>query len=286
MAEEIYNKPMQGQNTAEAGNSEEDKTACLRFINEVAATVILVFCVVGAIVSFYIFACSSNRDVVQHEYVYTIRVDSTGLITKASQAQIDSVISTIKEHEHAIKDRYEYLLEQRENSENYLTIGGIFVTIVLSVFGFFGYKSFKSIEEDAKASAKKIAADKAEEIAEFKANTVATKLNNKLNTELKKEQKEALQTFKKEVIPDCVSRVVEKKFGDTVGDKMTTVEAIQKKLPGIESDIVELKKMKDEVTLAKPVRRRISLADGPGIKPADLNSLSQNGDVEDPKSEA
>ena len=252
----------------------------MKTFNEIAATLILVLCVAGGIFAFFMYGNTKNRETVKHEYVYTIRVDSTGVVTKESKAQIDSVITTIREHEHAIKDRYEYILDQRENSESYLTIGGIFVTIVLSVFGFFGYKSFKSIEEDAKAQAKKIAEDTTEKIAEEKATTVATKLNNKLNNELKKEQKEALRTFKKEGIPDMVTKAVEQKFGTVVGGKMSVVEDMTGRLTTIEKDISELKRSKDEVEqVKKPTRkRRPSLADGPGIQPAELNDLAKNSD--------
>lgn len=252
----------------------------MKTFNEIVATLILLLCVVGAITAFLIFGNTKNRKTVQHEYVYTIRIDSTGVVTKESQAQIDSVIATIKEHEQALNDRYGYILEQRENSESYLTIGGIFVTIVLSVFGFFGYKSFKSIEENAKAQAKKIAEDTTEKIAEEKATTVATKLNNKLNNELKKEQKETLRSLKKEDIPDMVTKAVELKFGVVVGGKMSVVEEMTGRLTALEKDFSEIKRARDdEALLKRPViKKRMSLADGPGIQPAELNDLANNGD--------
>lgn len=254
----------------------------LKIFNEIAATVILILCVAGAIIAFLIYGHTTNRETVQHEYVYTIRVDSTGVVTKESLAQIDSVKASIKEHEHAIEDRYEYLLEQRENAENFLTIGGIFVTIVLSVFGFFGYKSFKSIEEEAKERAKKIAEDTTEKIAEEKATNVATKLNTKLNNELKKEQKETLRSFKKEDIPDMVTKAVEQKFGTVVGGKMSVVEDVIGRLSEIEKDITQLKKAKDEEAQVKnpTQKRRPRLEEVPGIQPAELNDLAKNGESE------
>lgn len=259
----------------------------MKTFNEIAATLILVLCVVGAIFAFLMYGKMQNRETVKHEYVYTIRVDSTGVVTNESQAQIDSVVESIKEHEHAIKDRYEYILEQRENSENFLTIGGIFVTIVLSVFGFFGYKSFKSIEEDAKAQAKKIAEDTTEKIAEEKATTVATKLNNKLNNELKKEQNDFLRSLKKEDIPDMVTKAVEQKFGAVVDGKMTVVEEMTGRLTALEKDLLDIKRARDdEALLKRPARKKSpSLADGPGIQPAELNGLDNNSENETVKSE-
>jgi hypothetical protein len=286
MADNSNEKPAQEQGIEEKTEQKEDRSSSLGFYNEIAATILLVFCAVSVVVAIVIFAIGSKREVVKHEYTYTIKVDSAGNITPAAQLQVDSMISTIKQHEHLIQDRYDYVLEQRENSQDYLTVGGIFVTVILSIFGFFGYKSFKSIEEDAKSSAKKIAADKAEEIANEKATDVATKLNNRLNNELKIEQQKALRDFKKEDIPDMVSRAVEQKFGIVVGDKMSKVDVALEKIPTIESDISELKRARDdENQVKKPVRKkRYSLADGPGLQPAELNSIAQSSENETPKS--
>ena len=280
-------KDVQEQFETEHIESLSDKYSCLRFYNEIAATVILTISAICVVVAIVIFAIGSKREVIKHEYTYTIKVDSTGNVTPTAQLQLDSMISTIKHHEHLIQDRYDYVLEQRENSQDYLTVGGIFVTVILSIFGFFGYKSFRNIEEDAKASAKKIAADKAEEIANEKATNVATKLNNSLNNELKKEQQKILRDFKKEDIPDMVSRTVELKFGSVVGDKMSKVDAALEMIPTIENDISELKRARDdENQIKKPVRKkRYSLADGPGLQPAELNSLAQSNENETPKSE-
>lgn len=287
MADNSNEKPEQEQGIEEKTEQKEDRSSSLEFYNEIAATILLVFCAVSVVVAIVIFAIGSKREVVKHEYTYTIKVDSAGNVTPAAQLQVDSMISTIKQHEHLIQDRYDYVLEQRENSQDYLTVGGIFVTVILSIFGFFGYKSFKSIEEDAKSSAKKIAADKAEEIANEKATDVATKLNNRLNNELKIEQQKALRDFKKEDIPDMVSRAVEQKFGIVVGDKMSKVDVALEKIPTIESDISELKRARDdENQVKKPVRKkRYSLADGPGLQPAELNSIAQSSENETPKSE-
>lgn len=289
MSENGNDKPiLQGPFIDDKTEPKEDKSSCLRFVNEIAATVILTLSAICIVVAIVIFALGSKHEVVKHEYTYTIKVDSTGNVTPASQKQVDSIISTIKRHEHLIEDRYNYVLEQREDSQNYLTVGGIFVTVILSIFGFFGYKSFRNIEEDAKASAKKIAADKAEEIANDRATKVATTLNNKLNIELKREQKEALHNFKKKDIPDMVSRAVEEKFGFVVGDKMSKVDAALEKIPTIESNILELKMAKDDETQIKRIARkkRTELKDVPGLQPEELNSLAQGSNNETTKSES
>lgn len=275
-------KSTQQQCVDDSTKSKENNPCWLQLFNEIAATVILMIsaiCVVAAIV---IFAIGSKREVVQHEYTYTIKVDSTGNVIPAAQMQVDSIITSIKHHEQIIKDRYDYVLEQRENSQNYLTVGGIFVTVILSIFGFFGYKSFRNIEEDAKSSAKKIAEEHTEEIAKEQATSVALRLNKKLNNRLELEQQKTLNSFKDRDIPDMVSKALEHKFGSVVGDKISKVDEILDKIPAIEKDIVELKRAKDEDALfrAPSRKKRLRLEDLPGIQPGELNNLANKGDSE------
>lgn len=287
MAENVSDNSVPGQLKKEIADSSEDKSSCLRFINEIAATVILTLSVISVVAAIVIFSLGSKREVVRHEYTFTIKVDSTTNLTPAAQMQVDSIISSIKQHEHIINDRYDYVLEQRENALNYLTVGGIFVTVILSIFGFFGYKSFRNIEEDAKLSAKKIAENKTEEIAEEQATSVALRLNKKLNNKLEVDQQNALTSFKNRVIPDAVVKAVEQKFGQVVEDKILKVDVALEKLQTIEQDITELKRAKDEeIQSRKPARKkRMRLEDAPGIQSAEINNLGNNTENETPKSE-
>lgn len=273
-------KPTQSQGVNNSSDSKENKPSGLQLFNEIAATVILMVSAISVVAAIVIFALGSKREVVQHEYTYTIKVDSTGNIVPAAQLQVDSIITSIKQHEQIIKDRYDYVLEQRENSQNYLTVGGIFVTVILSIFGLFGYKSFRNIEEDAKLSAKKIAEEHTEEIAKEQATSVALRLNKKLNNQLVAEQQETLNSFKNRVIPDMVYRALDLKFGTVVGERFLKVDEILDKMPAIEKDIVELKRAKDEFAfIRKPTpRKRMRLEDAPGIQPAELNDIDRKGD--------
>lgn len=272
----------QGQSVTDNSKSTESKTPFIQVINEIAATILLAFCAVCVIYAIVIFARESKQDIVRHDFTYTIRVDSTGNVIPLAQMQVDSIIVSIKQHEQMIKDRYEYVLEQREYSQNYLTIGGIFVTVILSIFGFFGYKSFRNIEEDAKSSAQKIAEEKTEEIAKEQATAVALRLNRKLNNKLEIDQQNSLTNFKNRDIPDMVSKAVELKFGSIVGDKMSKVDDVTGKLSAIEKDVSELKRARDEdALLRRPTqKKRMSLADVPGIRPTDLNKLANNSETE------
>lgn len=58
----------------------------------------------------------------------------------------DSLMQVINKHEHVIEERYNAILEEKYNTQQYWTIAGILTTVVITILGFFGYKSFKDIE--------------------------------------------------------------------------------------------------------------------------------------------
>ena len=67
-----------------------------------------------------------------------------------SKEEADSLISVMKRQERMLEDKYQYALDQKMNEDRYFSIGTFVVGVVISVFGFFGFKSLKSIEEKAK----------------------------------------------------------------------------------------------------------------------------------------
>lgn len=259
----------------------------LKIFNEIVATIILFLCVCGAVVAFLIYSNTKNSEKVQHEYVYTILVDSTGVITKDCKAQIDTIVATIKEHEHAINDRYGYILEQRENSESYLTIGGIFVTIVLSVFGFFGYKSFKGIEEDVMAQAKKIAESIAEEISSDKATKVSASLNTKLSNKLLKEQAQAMENLKKIDVANTVTDAVQKIKQQIIEPKMDEITTNNSRIESLEKEVDELRKKLQEVVVQShlAMHNRRTLSTTPGISNKEMKDLLEGKSTSEAKKE-
>jgi len=92
---------------------------------------------------------------------------------------IDSLISIVSKHEQALSDKYQYMLEQNEMDEKMLSLGTLLVGIVLSVFGFFGYKSMKAVEEKAENVAKSTAEITAkEEVLNYLKKNLGTFVDN------------------------------------------------------------------------------------------------------------
>ena len=246
----------------------------VKYINEIAATAILFLCITSLLFAFIRYIWTSNKTIIQHEYTYTIKVNSSGTVTPASQVQIDSIKESIKSQEHLIKDHYDYLLEQREKSENLLTTGGIIISIILSIFGFFGYKSFKSIEEEAMAQAKKIAQNTAENIATTKAKNVSERLGEELENKLKKDQAKYFKTIKEKDLLDAVQKAVDGKFikaTDSIINTTTNIETNEDlELPNGKFKKKDLEDIEPRENYQPPKQDRTTTS---GMSSAEINNL-------------
>lgn len=74
------------------------------------------------------------------------------------------MITIVRRHERELAERYQYALEQKMNQDQYFSFGTFLVGVVLSIFGFFGYKSIKSIEEKANNDAERAAKQTSEDV--------------------------------------------------------------------------------------------------------------------------
>lgn len=91
-------------------------------------------------------------------------------------------------------DRYQYAMEQKMNQDQYYSLGTFFVGIILSIFGFFGYKSIKSIEEKANHDAERAAKQTSEDVTknylderlQGKVSIAAEKIFNSMGAETMK----------------------------------------------------------------------------------------------------
>lgn len=113
------------------------------FLNYMAG-VIVAICIIGIVYGSVIYLTQS-RNVQKYQIVLTVSPDSIYNDNKFSY-YTDSLIQVINRHEHILEDRYDAILEDKYNTQQYWTIAGILTTIVISILGFFGYKSFKDIE--------------------------------------------------------------------------------------------------------------------------------------------
>ena len=83
------------------------------------------------------------------EIQLSVITDTTGVIDGASQQAMDSMMTLINRQNAEVHERYTYMVEQKQSENSLIAFGSVIISIILAIFGFFGYKSFTSIEEKA-----------------------------------------------------------------------------------------------------------------------------------------
>lgn len=142
-----------------------------------------VICLLGA----FGFACYlfSNNTVQDVNVQIVMQVDSTGVLSEESLQQAENLKAELVRHEQLLEDRYKHVLEQKENLNDMLTIGGMFLTIILALFGFFGYKSMVSLEDKVKLDAKSTAEKTAKETSKTRFKSFEQDTKSSLEKQVK-----------------------------------------------------------------------------------------------------
>lgn len=126
-----------------------------------------------------------------------------------SKEEADSLISVMKGQERMLEDKYQYALDQKMNEDRYFSIGTFVVGVVISVFGFFGFKSLKSIEEKAKEDSQRLATKISEDVTK---EYLKQRLQGLVTIESEKILKSsAAESLKKEIL-DSVYKKYDEKF--------------------------------------------------------------------------
>lgn len=245
-----------------------------QFLNKMAAWV-LFLCVAASLVAVVIFAygksiVEEDKDV---KITYVFQTDTLGVVTPASRMFADSVLHEMSKHEQRIADKYEYIIEQRSNIEDYLTWGGILLTIVVSVFGFFGYKSLHDIEgklvKQIEPSAQKAAEDKAASVCENKYEAYQTTAESKIEawktiaeskiesfqsstyTSLRDDLTETMGkkvAKQKQNIDDQIRTKVQEEYNQKFADRVQDIENNTSIIESLQKDVTELKGRLDDMT--------------------------------------
>ena len=205
----------------------------VKTFNEILASVLLFSCV-GAL--FYVVAFvipSWQPDVTQHEYRYVLTVDSAGVLTDEARNLADSLISAVKHHERSINEHYDYVLQQKEETQNLYTAIGAILSVVIAVFGFFGYKNYKSIEEKAIATANEKAEEKMREL-EQKQSNVQKELRVECLKKVKNDVTAQFRSFKEKEMTDVISRMIKDEYITNVDLKLEQIDVLNQKIESIE----------------------------------------------------
>jgi len=164
----------------------------------IAACVVLLLGLLGLMVW-----RSSNANPEVNRVILTsdVKLDSLKAFNYIDNKKADSLIKAVKDYDAQLTQKYQYLVEQKEQDTRVFYWGSLIVGIVIAVFGWFGFQSFTTIEDKAKKKAKDVATNVAKRIAWTETKTF-------LNGEGKKEiiavannnlQNDAVQKVKEQV---------------------------------------------------------------------------------------
>lgn len=217
-------------------HASEDKTVNkglnVKIFLEYVAGIILLLCIIAVVGAFsiYIWNASSKRDVTPQ--IISLEVNSKGALSIESQERLDSLTNIVLRHEKNLDIKYWQLLEQKENFNDILALGGLIVTIVISIFGFFGFKSMHNIEENVEKQSKRIAEDATNDAVKEKLEIYEDQLNNKIKAQIIEEKNSLSRELSS----------LEIKLTETLKEKAKDIkEESSKDISSIKADVKDLK---------------------------------------------
>lgn len=112
----------ESQTTPEVVPSQPKEKKELSCIDKGAITV-LVGVIFTALALICMFGYSRFvKDPIQPNVVsIVIAVDTTGVLLPETRIEVDKITSTFEAHEHLLKDKYEHILQQKEDIKDYYT---------------------------------------------------------------------------------------------------------------------------------------------------------------------
>ena len=127
-------------------------------------TTILGIFVFGVIVCSVVFFCVSvcrYQPMVEHHVYITEKADSSNMEVAYLKTGIDSLVNVVQEHDRLISEKYQHAIEERHSEDSAKSFVVIVIGVLISILGFFGYKSFKDVRESGEKISKDIAKEEA-----------------------------------------------------------------------------------------------------------------------------
>ena len=181
-------------------------------------------------------ASNNNPDVYRVIVTTDVLPDSLKAYNYMSREQADSLIEVVRSYDEQLTQKYQYLVEQKEQDSQVFYWGSLIVGIVIAVFGWFGFQSFTTIEDKAKSRAAKVADKVARRIAWKETKSF-------LEGEGKKQINTAAQDiYKKETVNEVKSQVMND-LNSTIENRMgqympaNKYNELEKKIESLETSI-------------------------------------------------
>lgn len=220
---------------------------------ECLSSIIVFVLVVGVIISslyFMIFDISKSKEV-RRITIHVETVDSLNLQKIYAAEGLDSLIAEVKRYEDRLGEKYQYLIEQKEDDDRFKTWGALIVGVIVSVCSFWGYRSLKDLRSDVK---KQTEIDTEAKVNEYLNNNLdglvrgllTNTLRGNVTDTIKAHVIETLNSDKETTISMRVKAVMEsdkfdKQLNDLIKEKVIEVVedmvlARQRELHGLEEE--------------------------------------------------
>lgn len=163
---------------------------------KIAQIILIGLCVVVFIglLCFYGIKTVISVDPVRMELC--LSVDTTGTVSPQAKQLADSLIYEIKKQETILEDKYQYFIEQQSNTQDLLAVGSVLLGIIVSLIGFYGISTMKSIEDKARKVGEESAKEAfAKRLSELQNRKYKELLEEKFKPEVAKQIQESLNRF-------------------------------------------------------------------------------------------
>lgn len=151
--------------------------------------------------------------------------------------QADSLIGAVKRYDDRLTQKYQCLVEQKEQDSQVFYWGSLIVGVVITVFGWFGFQSFTTIEDKAKRKAKNVAVKEAR-------RTAWKTTKGFLDEEGKKQIDASAQEVLKGEAVEKVKGLVLDGLNDTIEKRMeqympaSKYDELEKRLEALEKSVI------------------------------------------------
>lgn len=219
-------KSKNNQTNSNGSSQNKDWVRILSF-GIIAVCVIVLFALLGLMV----WRATNNNPEVYRVIVTTdITPDSLKAYNYIGYEQADSLIKAVRRYDEQLIQKYQYLVEQKEQDSQVFYWGSLIVGIVIAVFGWFGFQSFTTIEDKAKSKASSVARRTAwSETRNFLKDEGQKKIKEAATENL---QEEAVKKVKEQVVNE-LNTIIENRIGqympaNKISDLEKRIEALEK----------------------------------------------------------
>lgn len=192
-------------------------------IVKITQIILVGICVVVFIILLCLYVMKSIGSVNPVRMELCISTDSTGAVSTQAQHLADSLIYEIKKQETILEDKYQYFIKQQSNTQDILAVGSLILGIIVSLIGFYGFSTMKSIE------------DKARKIGEESANEAFDKRLGELQEQKYKELLE--DKFKPEI-----AKHIKESLTKFEGEKTSSIDNHKERITSLEQSVSSLSK--------------------------------------------